>query len=180
MRPAVFLDRDGVLNATMVHNGIPHPPNSVDELLILPGVKAALELLAAQNFILVVVTNQPDVARGTQTQAAVEAINTSLCELLPLHAVYVCYHDTPDNCHCRKPKPGMLLQAAADHDLDLQHSYMLGDRWSDIEAGRAAGCFTFLIDVPYNQQQRCMPDLIVRDILEAAQYISTTAALRVR
>ncbi len=173
MQRAVFLDRDGVLNQTFVRDGVSYPPDNLAELVILPGVAEGVALLAAQGLKLVVVTNQPDVARGTQTQAVVAAINARLCAELPLNAVYVCYHDTSDQCTCRKPQPGMLLQAANEHSLDLQHSFLVGDRWSDIEAGRAAGCVTFLIDVPYNQRERCQPDYIVADLYAAAQLLIT-------
>src|SRR5690348_5385682 len=98
MRRAVFLDRDGVLNRTAVRENTPYPPANVDELEILPGVLEALRRLAEQELLLIVVTNQPDVARGTQTRAVVEQINRCLAEQLPLHAVYTCYHDTSDNC----------------------------------------------------------------------------------
>src|SRR6266480_609336 len=114
-RPAVFLDRDGVINRTFVRDGVPHPPASIDELEILPGVTDALHRLHAMGLPLIVVTNQPDVARGTQTRDAVERINDHLRQSLPLTAIYVCYHDDADRCDCRKPKPGMLLRAAAEH-----------------------------------------------------------------
>jgi D-glycero-D-manno-heptose 1,7-bisphosphate phosphatase len=170
-RPAVFLDRDGVLNRTAVRDGVPHPPNSVAEVEILPGVDEALKRLAALGIPLIVVTNQPDVARGTQTKAAVESINEYLRERLPLTAFYVCYHDTPDNCTCRKPKPGLILDAAAAYNIDLRRSFLVGDRWSDVAAGQAAGCETLLIDLPYSKGDRCSPGHRVRDLGEAAEII---------
>lgn len=171
MRRAVFLDRDGVLNRTFVREGIPYPPNNVAEVEVLPGVEQALEKLAAHNLLLIVVTNQPDVARGTQTRDVVEMINAHLAANLPINDVVACYHDTPDGCPCRKPQPGMLLEAAARRNIDLGHSFMVGDRWSDIAAGQAAGCVTFLLDVPYNQRQRCTPDYEVIDLRDAAERI---------
>src|SRR5256885_55628 len=107
-KPAVFLDRDGVINRTHVIDGVPHPPQSVEQCEVLPGVPEALAMLKAAGLPLIVVTNQPDVARGSQTQQAVEAINDCLRSQLPIDAVYVCYHDNADRCDCRKPKPGML------------------------------------------------------------------------
>jgi D-glycero-D-manno-heptose 1,7-bisphosphate phosphatase len=168
MRRAVFLDRDGVINRTTVRAGTPYPPRRVAEVEVLPGVAEALALLAGHGLLLIVVTNQPDVARGTQDRAVVEAINRHLIELLPLDQVYTCYHDNADECACRKPRPGLLLQAAERYQVDLRYSFMVGDRWSDIAAGRAAGCTTFLLDVHYNQRQRCDPDYVVADLLEAA------------
>jgi D-glycero-D-manno-heptose 1,7-bisphosphate phosphatase len=170
-RPAVFLDRDGVLNRTVVTNGVPHPPASVEEVEILPGVSEALDRLAAMDLPLIVVTNQPDVARGSQTRHAVEQINLFLRERLPLTEFYVCYHDTSDNCSCRKPRPGLLIEAAAAYNIDLARSYLVGDRWSDIAAGQAAGCRTLLIDLPYSQGTRCTPDHRVGDLPEAVEWI---------
>jgi D-glycero-D-manno-heptose 1,7-bisphosphate phosphatase len=90
---------------------------------------------------------------------------------LPLAAVYACYHDTADNCDCRKPKPGMLLRAAREHGIDLSASWMVGDRWGDVAAGGAAGCKTILIDLPYSQGHRCTPDARVADLPEAVDLI---------
>jgi D-glycero-D-manno-heptose 1,7-bisphosphate phosphatase len=170
-RPAVFLDRDGVLNRTIVTDGVPHPPASVEEVEILPGVVDALARLVALNLPLIVVTNQPDVARGAQTKQAVEQINMFLRHRLPLTAFYVCYHDNPDNCACRKPRPGLITDAAAAYNIDLARSFMVGDRWSDIAAGQAAGCRTILIDLPYSKGSRCEPDYRVRDLPEAVEII---------
>ncbi len=172
MRRAVFLDRDGVLNRTLVIDGTPHPPANVEELELLPGVPEALRILAARGFMLIVVTNQPDVARGTQTREMVDMTNAALRAALPeLDDILVCYHDNADGCACRKPKPGMLLQAAATHGIDMARSFMIGDRWSDIAAGRAAGCVTFLIDMPYSQRERCAPHFTAADLLDAAGQI---------
>jgi D-glycero-D-manno-heptose 1,7-bisphosphate phosphatase len=171
-RPAVFLDRDGVLNRTFVRNGTPYPPMTLDEVKVLPGVAGALKRLSQQDLPLIVVTNQPDVARGTQTRERVEQINQHLAAALPkLTAFYVCYHDNKDACQCRKPSPGMLLQGAKEHGIDLARSFMVGDRWSDVAAGATAGCRTFLLDVPYNQAQRCRPDYVVADLSQAADRI---------
>ena len=171
-RPAVFLDRDGVLNRTFVRDGTSYPPMTLDEVEILSGVAEALKRLSQHDLPLIVVTNQPDVARRTQTREMVEKINQRLAEALPmLTAFYVCYHDNKDGCQCRKPGPGMLLQAAAEHAIDLSNSFMVGDRWSDVAAGATAGCKTFLLDVPYNQAQRCTPDYVVADLSQAANRI---------
>jgi transaldolase len=171
LQPAVFLDRDGVLNRTAVRDGVPYPPNCADEVDIVPGVAEALQQLARRGLPLIVVTNQPDVARGTQTAERVEAINRLLADHLPITAVYTCYHDNADNCDCRKPKPGMLIRAAREHGIDLSRSFMVGDRWGDIEAGRAAGCKTLLIELPYSKGHRCTPDARVADLAEAAALI---------
>jgi D-glycero-D-manno-heptose 1,7-bisphosphate phosphatase len=144
-RPAVFLDRDGVINRAFERLGAWHPPASLAELEILPGVPAALNALRACGYSLVVVTNQPDVARGSSSRALVDAIHARLASALPLDAILSCFHDSADECQCRKPRPGLLLQAARDLQIELSLSFMVGDRWCDVEAGRRAGCRTVLV-----------------------------------
>jgi len=168
---AVFLDRDGVLNRTTVADGVPHPPPTAAELQVLPGVAEGLELLAAEGLLRIVVTNQPDVARGTQSREAVEAINGRLMQELPLNAIFTCYHQDADGCDCRKPRAGLLARAADAHGVDLARSFMIGDRWSDVAAGQAAGCTTFLLEMPYSQSHRCRPDFQAPDLLHAVRRI---------
>lgn len=173
LRPAVFLDRDGVLNQVIVRDGVTHPPSNVAEFVLLPGVIEAACRLNAAGFPLVVVTNQPDVARGKQSREEVEAIHARLRQELPLLDVLTCYHDNDDNCDCRKPKPGMLVEAARHWRLDLKRSYLVGDRWSDVLAGQAVGCRTILVETPYSGTELCRPDRSVRDLAEAAEWILT-------
>jgi D-glycero-D-manno-heptose 1,7-bisphosphate phosphatase len=168
---AVFLDRDGVLIQTFVCDGVPHPPQDLTEVQVIAGVKEALLLLRENGFRLLVVTNQPDVARGMQSRRVVEQINNFLMDQLPLDGIYTCYHDTPDQCDCRKPKPGMLLRAAAEHNVKLSDSFMVGDRGSDIAAGLAAGCQTILIDRPYSRCDPLKPHHKAADLREAAQVV---------
>lgn len=168
---AVFLDRDGVLNRAVVVEGQPHPPATVAETEILPGVPQALELLARQGLLLIGVTNQPDVARRLTTRTAVEEINDYLLNRLPLSCILTCYHDDRDRCACRKPKPGLLVRAAWERGIALDRSFMVGDRWSDVAAGQAVGCVTFLIAAPYNHCHRGMPDHVVENLPAAAAHI---------
>jgi D-glycero-D-manno-heptose 1,7-bisphosphate phosphatase len=172
-RPAVFLDRDGVLNRVFVRDGVTHPPARVEEFELLAGAVDAVRRLNAAGFALMVVTNQPDVARGTQTREGVEGIHERLRAELPMLEVVACFHDTDDNCACRKPKPGMLLEAARRWWLDLRRSFLVGDRWSDIIAGQVAGCRAVLVETPYSGRTRCEPDHCVRDLAEAAEWILT-------
>lgn len=171
-RPAVFLDRDGVINRAVVRNGTPHPPASVRELEILPGVPAALETLRSRGYALIVVTNQPDVARGTLARSVVEEIHERLRTEYRLDAVLTCFHDGGSGCDCRKPRPGLLLQAARDFDIDLSASVMVGDRWRDVEAGQRAGCKTFYVDYDYQEQRPLTYDFRVSSLEEAAHIIS--------
>ncbi len=177
MRRAVFLDRDGVLNRTRVEAGVPSPPRTLDQVEILPGVPVALRRLADAGFLRIVTTNQPDVARGRQRREQVEALNEQLGRALPLDAIYTCYHDDRDDCGCRKPKPGLLLAAAARHGVDLSQSFMVGDRWRDVAAGQAAGCRSLLIRQSYSEAERCNPDGEAVDLLDAVERILAVALL---
>lgn len=171
MRRAVFLDRDGVLNRAIVRDGRPYPPASMEELEILPGVCEALHKLHDANYLLIVITNQPDVARGLMNQEVVELINAFLISKLPIDEFKTCFHDAGDNCSCRKPMPGALFEAAKEHNIDLSKSFMVGDRWRDVEAGASAGCKTFFINYRYAEQQPDAPDFIVKSLFEAKEII---------
>jgi len=161
-RPAVFLDRDGTLNASAMRDGKPYPPATLAEFTLLPDAAEACVRLKAAGFTLVVVTNQPDVGRGTQSREVVESMHARLRELVPaLDRIEVCYAPGrgilhPHN-HRRKPAPGMLVDAAAALGLDLTSSWMIGDRAGDIDAGHAAGCRTILIDWGYSEQPPSHP-----------------------
>lgn len=176
---AVFLDRDGVINRAVVRDGKPYPAASAADLEILPGVAEALRQFRAAGLSIVVVTNQPDVARGLQTRAAVEAIHAALRDQLGLQDIRVCYHDDDDRCRCRKPEPGMLVDAAAERSIDLHASVMVGDRWRDVEAGRRAGCSTVLIDYHYAELDS-HPDFRAHSLFEAAGWIVARAGARER
>jgi D-glycero-D-manno-heptose 1,7-bisphosphate phosphatase len=169
---AVFLDRDGVLNRAIMRGGKPYPPANLAELEILPDVPGALAVLKACGFLLLVVTNQPDVARGSQQRAVVEGIHEALRKALPIDDFFVCYHDDRDVCSCRKPKPGLLLQAAGKYGLELRSSYLIGDRWRDIEAGQAAGCSAVWINRGYAERGPFQaPAVQVNSCMEAARWI---------
>jgi D-glycero-D-manno-heptose 1,7-bisphosphate phosphatase len=165
---AVFLDRDGVLNEPVVCDGKPYPPAGLDDLKIYPEAARALARLKQAGYLLIVVTNQPDVARGTTPRRVVETINTAIGAALPIDDFLVCWHDDADACACRKPKPGLLLEGAGRHGIDLARSFLIGDRWRDIDAGAAARCRTVLIDRKYRERQpEHAPDFRA-DSLEAA------------
>jgi transaldolase len=171
---AVFLDRDGVLNRAIMRDGRPYAPATVGELEIVPGADQALGRLREAGFRLVVVTNQPDVARGSQTVQGVEAINEAIRAVLPTDEFRVCYHDDADHCGCRKPAPGMLLEAAAGSGLNLPESFLIGDRWRDIEAGRRAGCRTVLVGDGYNERATIEPHARAASLAEAVDWILMT------
>jgi D-glycero-D-manno-heptose 1,7-bisphosphate phosphatase len=170
-KPAVFLDRDGVLNEAIVRNAKPYPPRDLSELVIASGARAALEELKREGFLLIVVTNQPDIARGKATRADVDQINARLAAILPLDAIEVCEHDDQEQCDCRKPKPGMILRAREKFGVDLAHSFIVGDRWRDIEAGRRAGCRTILIGDGYGETFPYAPTIKLASLPGAASWI---------
>jgi D-glycero-D-manno-heptose 1,7-bisphosphate phosphatase len=151
-RRAVFLDRDGVINRPIMRDGCPHPPRDFSEFAWMDGIAETVNSLRDRGYLIVVFTNQPDVARGTQTQEQVDAFHQRILATLPIERVYVCLHDDSDECACRKPKPGMLLRARADYELDLARCWVVGDRWRDIDAGRAAGCQTVLVRHNYRER----------------------------
>jgi D-glycero-D-manno-heptose 1,7-bisphosphate phosphatase len=171
----VFLDRDGVVSEAIVRDGRPLAPATVDEVVIPAGVPEACRLLCDAGLLLVLVTNQPDIARGTTSRQAVDAINQYLTDELGLHAVYVCPHDDGDACGCRKPAPGLLVEAADDLGADLSRSLMVGDRWRDIEAGRSAGVTTVWLRREYREPPPVAPDHVVDRLLDVLPLVTTSA-----
>lgn len=168
---AVFLDRDGVLTRSETRDGKPYAPRRLEDLELLPGVVEATQELKAAGWRLVVVTNQPDIATGKLAPAVLDAMHDRLRRELPLDDIKVCRHVDGDACACRKPKPGLLLDAARELDLSLADSFMVGDRWRDVSAGKAAGCRTFFIDYGYAEALRDAPDFTVRSLPEAVRII---------
>jgi D-glycero-D-manno-heptose 1,7-bisphosphate phosphatase len=173
MHPAVFLDRDGVVNRAVVCDGKPYPPATCEDVVFPEGTSEAIRSLRTHGYRVIIVTNQPDVAKGKQTREVVEAIHRLIMEQLQVDDIRVCYHVDEDRCHCRKPKPGMIIEAAREHSIDLARSYMIGDRWRDIEAGKAAGCRTILIrpEVCYREEQCQGMDAAVETLSQAAALI---------
>jgi D-sedoheptulose 7-phosphate isomerase len=172
LQRAVFFDRDGVLNRAILKDGKPFPPATAAEFEITPGAQNALHSLKAKGFKLLVITNQPDVARGTTTRETVDGFHRRLSDSLPVDEIFVCYHSDIDNCACRKPKPGLLFEAARRHQIDLSASFMIGDRWRDVEAGQNAGCQTIFIDAGYDERQPgCVPNARTQSLREAVDWI---------
>ena len=171
MKRAVFLDRDGVLNKAYVRNGKPYSPDAIEEMIIPDDAADALRRLREHGFRLLMATNQPDIARGRLTRGQVDAMNGYLTGLLLLDGIEMCTHDDADHCDCRKPKPGLLLHAAAREGIDLEQSFMVGDRFRDIEAGHGAGCRTILIGDGYGETFKAQPDATVSTLTEAADWI---------
>lgn len=174
---AAFLDRDGVINIPIVRMGKPYPPDSLDTLALLPGVEQACHLLRAAGYLIIVVTNQPDVATGKQSHAVIEQFHAQLKEWLPIDAIYACLHQDSDRCKCRKPGIGMLLEASTQFPIDLRESVLIGDRWRDVATGQTAGCDTYFIDYGYREKQPDPPFTRVYSLHEAARLIHTRVCL---
>ena len=165
-KKAVFLDRDGVINKPVIRDNKPYTPENISEFEFTDGIREVLKELKKIGFLLFVVTNQADVSRGKRTKENVEEISAFILKELPLERIYCCFHDNNDNCNCRKPKIGMLLAASKEFDVDLTKSYVVGDRWSDIEAGRKAGCKTIFVDYKYEEELKSKPDFIINRVSE--------------
>lgn len=172
-RPAVFFDRDGVLNRAFIVEGKPHPPSGLDEFELIPGVLESCRQLKQAGYVLVVATNQPDVGRGTLAKKTVERMHERLLKELPLDRIEICYHSglSGPDCECRKPKPGMLLDAARELEVDLKQSWMIGDRHKDMECGELAGCRTILIGSGYGEEIKVKPNFTAETIMEAVTII---------
>lgn len=179
LKRAVFLDRDGVLNEAVVRSGKPYPPATAEEVRLVAGAPEAMRTLKELGFHLLVATNQPDVARGTQTLEGLGQIHAVLQAALPLDAIFVCPHDGPDGCDCRKPKPGLLLQGAERYGLDLSACYMIGDRWRDMDAAAAAGVTGVWIDYGYQERGPTLPPAVrVSCLRDAVKWIESQEAIR--
>jgi D-glycero-D-manno-heptose 1,7-bisphosphate phosphatase len=171
MRSAVFLDRDGVINANLERNGRPVAPTTLAEFELLPGVVESVQRMKERGYLIIVITNQPDVADGRTARSTVDAMHDLIRCKIAVDDIKVCFHNDSAGCACRKPKPGMILDAAAEHGIDLARSYVVGDRWRDIAAGRAAGCMTFFVDYDHKQDGPNFPDRVVKSLPEATSLI---------
>lgn len=171
LKPAVFLDRDGVLNHVLIRDGMPFGPMTLGEFSLVDGAAADVRRLKDAGFAVIVATNQPELARGRLQPAALDAMHAKLRAEVPVDAIFVCPHDDADRCACRKPQPGLLLSAAREHGIDLARSFMVGDRWRDVEAGRAAGCRTVLVEMGYREALKAPPDHVADGLGGAVRWI---------
>ncbi len=166
-----MLDRDGVINKSIVLNGKPFPPKTIDELEIFEDVNKCVSKLIDAGFEIAVVTNQPDIARGKLNLKDLDAIHKKIKMNTKISNFFICPHDDCDKCVCRKPKAGLLFQAANVLSLDLKNSYLIGDRWRDIEAGQTAGCKCLYINNGYSEKSPVLPYIEVRSLSEATEII---------
>lgn len=173
MRRAVFLDRDGVLNRSAVIGGKPYAPRRISDFRLFPGTARALGRLKDAGWFLVVVTNQPDIANGLVRPQSVEEMHARLRARLPVDDIRMCPHGQGDGCRCRKPAPGMILSAAEEHSIDISISYLIGDRYSDIEAANRAGCRGILLDRGYSEAATAAPIARARSLSHAVDMVFT-------
>jgi D-glycero-D-manno-heptose 1,7-bisphosphate phosphatase len=169
MRPAVFLERDGILNLVRVERGHQVTPLTVDDFRLNPEALLPVRQLKQGGFLLIATTCQPGLSRGYQSRRELDQMHALLCREFPLEDILVCPHDETDRCPCRKPKPGLLIEAAFRWHLDLEHSFVISDKWRDAEAARNAGCTSILIHSPWNGYVH--PDFVVPSLRDAAPKI---------
>jgi D-glycero-D-manno-heptose 1,7-bisphosphate phosphatase len=177
LKPAVFLDRDGVLSVPEFREGRSFAPRRVEDFKLYDHSISSLQRLKAADFLLIVVTNQPDVGNGLVGREIVEEMHRMMIQTLPLDAVEVCYHSNNDGCSCRKPMAGMLLRAGERLGVDFNNSFMIGDRGSDILAGKKAGCRTIFIDLGYSKEDPCAPDFFASDLWQATDIVVSECGL---
>ena len=168
----VFLDRDGVINKSKVINGKPYSPESTSEVVLIDGVPEAIKLLQRLEFVIVIVTNQPDISRKKMSVEISNSINDYIANKTGIEHFYVCPHDDRDKCLCRKPQPGLIHEAASKLHINVNKSFLIGDRWRDIQAGQEAGCECFFIDYNYNEIHPKQPFVKVSSLFEASRIIS--------
>jgi len=173
--PAVFLDRDGVLVETLVRDNVAYAARSMDEFQIVENAGLEVARLRRAGLMPIVFTNQPDVARGVIAPEMLARMHERLRAAVPVQDILVCPHEG-QACECRKPKPGLLLAASDSWAIDLQRSFVVGDRWRDIDAGRSVGCFTILIERPYSACPSA--DARVRSLREAVDLVLARTAAR--
>jgi D-glycero-D-manno-heptose 1,7-bisphosphate phosphatase len=164
MNSAIFLDRDGVVNYSIIREKKPYAPICLDELKIIPEIKSVIDFFKKRKFMVFVITNQPDVARGKVTKDEVEKINASILSQLSIDEIFTCYHDNQDQCECRKPKPGAFVTLSQKYNVDLSKSIMVGDRAKDIEAAKNANCPSVFIDYGYNEPKPVDQNYTVNNI----------------
>jgi D-glycero-D-manno-heptose 1,7-bisphosphate phosphatase len=171
MSKCLFLDRDGIINEARIIDGKPFSPRSLNETSIVCGIREVLCILSKMGYYIIVVTNQPDISRKLMSQDTSDEINNWLAYCLPIDKIYTCPHQDSDNCNCRKPKTGLFLEAQQEYGIDFSKSWMIGDRKSDIEAGKNLGCKTIFLDKHYREDKPIDVDFTIKNIEEIVEII---------
>jgi D-glycero-D-manno-heptose 1,7-bisphosphate phosphatase len=168
---AIFLDRDGVMNEIVMRGKTISSPRSLEEFIIFPKIKTYLESFKKLGFLIIVFTNQPDVSRNLLEKEILEEMHEIIAETFPINDIVFCPHDNQDNCSCRKPKPGLIIDSAKKWSIDLTKSYVVGDSWKDVEAGNSAGCKTILLRKEYNKEFKKDYDFEIKSLEEVNKII---------
>jgi len=163
---AIFLDRDGVINEVVIENSKPASPRKLEEFRLILDIEKPLQHFRESGFLNIVITNQPDVARGLLSLEVLEKMNRHIKESLPIDDILFCPHDDNDMCLCRKPNPGLIISAAKTWGIDLSKSYFIGDTWRDMEAGKKVGCKTVLLNKSYNNDTHSGYDFKINSLNE--------------
>ena len=171
MRRAVFLDRDGVLSKVYVKNGKGFAAKKLKDFKLFYGSKESVRKLKLAGFMVIVVTNQPDVGNKLITKITLKKMHDKLKKITNVDAIYTCIHSQSANCYCRKPKPGMILTAAKKYKINLKKSFMAGDRLSDILAGKKAKCRSIFLDKKYFEKKPKYQEATFNNLPQAANYI---------
>ena len=169
---AIFLDRDGIINKSKIVKGKPFPPLSLEEFEFNKGIKIFINTLDDKKFKKIIITNQPDFARGKTSKKNIEDIHAFILKHLSIDEIYTCWDSHDGVSDLKKPSPGLILKAAKEHNISLKDSYMVGDRWKDIDAGSRAGCTTIFVDYHYDEELNITPDHVISDIREALKIIN--------
>ena len=170
MNKAVFLDRDGVINECALLHGKPSAPTQIQNFILFPGVLEAISEFKIRGFFVFVITNQPDISKGNLSQEDLFQMHTNLMEAAEIDDIFVCPHLEIHNCFCRKPKIGMIKDAQKKYSINLQKSFVVGDRWRDVEAAKNAGCTSILVGTGYNEK-KITPDFQVNSLVECLKII---------
>jgi D-glycero-D-manno-heptose 1,7-bisphosphate phosphatase len=152
-----------------MHENAVGPPRNFEEFIFRPGIGNLVHHIRSAGFAPIIFTNQPDIERGLMSQSDLDRMHAAITETLGITDIRVCPHGRDGICHCRKPLPGMLTDASRDQEVDLSASYVLGDSWKDVEAGRAAGCRTIYLKTRYNADVRA--DFVISDLGAISQVI---------
>jgi D-glycero-D-manno-heptose 1,7-bisphosphate phosphatase len=169
MKTAVFIERDGLLNTVRIDRQQPVTPLTLEEFKINEEAVPLMQKLRASGFLVIVTTNQPGLTRGYQSRRELDRMHDVLRRRVPLDEIMVCPHDETDRCPCRKPKAGLLVEASFKFQIDLDHSYVISDKWQDAEAGRAVGCTSVLIQSPWIGKGRY--DMLMPNLTAAVEKI---------
>jgi len=167
----VFLDRDGVINLPIVINKKPYSPRRIEEFIFTSEIKNLISKVVNHGYKVIVITNQPDIASGDLSESLLNYFHQRIIDEMLVDDIFVCKHLSSDNCNCRKPKPGLILEAALKHKINLKESFFIGDRWKDVDAANNVECHSIFIDYGYREKLKTVPKNCVKNLNAAFEVI---------